>query len=254
MRISLLLIIVLLFSCAKNTIASRVPESSINREGEIIKNETTPIRQMDKLHQRLEDYTVALVALTKENGEKIVTPYCTGVWVGADEILSAGHCVKDEAAKPWETPVGKGVYYVIKSELDNDMGVAYHGGKVISFSEKPDLVLIKIEGKRVSHLVAGLASELPAIGEVVYGVGHPDTLAWTFVTGEVSAYRKNVFGNIIQVDMTIWSGNSGGGLFDREGKLIGICGWKTGIPGMGYYIQIDEIKKFIFEGRLANSK
>jgi S1-C subfamily serine protease len=207
---------------------------------------STPIREMDLIHQKIQDYTVALVNIQKDIKETSVTSYCTGVWVGADEILTAAHCVNDEDKKPWTSPVGELVTYVIKKEIDTSETTTYHNSKVIAFDNNVDLALIQAEVIIPNHMVALLPTELPAIGERVYQVGHPHKLYWSFSSGEVSAYRHSgEIGDVIQANISVWYGNSGGGLFDRDGNLIGICSRKLDIPSMGYYVHLDSIKRFL---------
>jgi S1-C subfamily serine protease len=207
---------------------------------------STPIREMDLVHQKIQDYTVALVNIQKDIKETSATSYCTGVWVGVDEILTAAHCVNDEEKKPWKGPVGDPVTYVIKKDIDISENAIYHDSRVIAFDNSVDLALIQAEGVIPTHLVTLLPTELPAIGEIVYQVGHPHKLYWSFSSGEVSAYRHSgEIGDVIQANISIWYGNSGGGLFDRDGKLIGICSRKLEIPSMGYYVHLDSIKRFL---------
>jgi hypothetical protein len=68
------------------------------------------------------------------------------------------------------------------------------------------------------------------VGQPVYAVGAPRGLELTLSSGIVSSLRRNLLGNdfpddqlpIIQTDAAISGGSSGGGLFDGEGRLIGI--------------------------------
>jgi serine protease Do len=54
--------------------------------------------------------------------------------------------------------------------------------------------------------------------------------------------------NLTQVDAAVNPGNSGGGLFDSQGRLIGIVNAKnTGIDveGMGFAIPIDTVREVL---------
>lgn len=248
----LILLIVLLFGCGVRpiTIVPEVPKPVAVYNPV---QDKTPIRGMDLLHEGMRDSTVSLIKVMVEKGEKSAESYCGGVWVGYDEILTAAHCVKDDK-NPIDLPIGREVKYIISRELDPDGWMTFHHGKVISYDEAYDLVLIQATGKIPYHLVTLLAEELPAIGETVYSVGHPAKLYWSFVQGEISAYRKvSDLGNTIQVNITIWYGHSGGGLFDHDGRLIGICAQKHEIPAMSYFVHLDHIKSFLWEARLRRS-
>jgi hypothetical protein len=210
----------------------------------------TPIREADLLHRRIKDYTVALIKVEIEKGEKTSYPYCTGVWVGVDEILTASHCVIDEN-KPLPIPLGREVTYSVSSDMDGEY-LNYHRGKVVYVDESTDLILIQVNlDKMPIHPFVRLAMELPAIGEDVYGLGHPDKLYWLFVSGEVSTYRRSSeIGDVLVANISIWYGDSGGGLFDRYGDLIGICSRIIEVPSMSYYTHLDSIKKFMEEAHM----
>jgi len=87
---------------------------------------------------------------------------------------------------------------------------------------------------------------MPALGEHVYSVGHPKGMYWTFAEGTVSAYRENtVIGEAVQVNATVWYGNSGGGVFDSSGNLVGICSRLTRVPMMNYFVHLDSVKRML---------
>ena len=206
---------------------------------EVVKS---PTRATDEVYEGSKLATVALVA---RNSDEEVVPYCTGVWISVDEIVTAAHCVAlDEMGII--SPVGEYIHYIIEKEVRGIFKepAAIHLSKVILFDSKRDVAVLRAVMAGVPvHGVAELGKELPGIGERVYMVGHPRGLYWTFSNGVVSAYRVDEeMGPMIQVNGTVWYGNSGGGLFDREGKLIGIASQLTGVPNMAYFVHLDSIK------------
>src|SRR5688572_11890741 len=68
------------------------------------------------------------------------------------------------------------------------------------------------------------------LGDYVYAVGHPGGVEFTVTWGRVSVPERTVPSAMVagqraivtQVDITTWGGNSGGGLFDDEGRLVGL--------------------------------
>jgi S1-C subfamily serine protease len=205
-------------------------------------------RDPDLLHKHIGASTVALVLLDDEGGSK---PYCTGVWINNSEIVTAGHCVAhdEEDANAGESPVGDKLYYVVQPEVSEIRGelAAFHVANVEAFDEEHDLALIKaIRGGIPEHEYASLPGSMPALGERVFIVGHPRGLYWSFAEGTVSAYRaESDFGRAVQVNGTIFFGNSGGGLFDRGGNLVGICSELTHVPQMSLFVHLDSIKRLI---------
>jgi len=66
------------------------------------------------------------------------------------------------------------------------------------------------------------ASPSPAVGERVYAIGTPEGLELTLSEGIISGLREFENGHAIQTSAAISPGSSGGGLFDAQGRLVGI--------------------------------
>jgi len=62
----------------------------------------------------------------------------------------------------------------------------------------------------------------PAVGQPVYIISAPQGLSLTFTAGIISALRPVLGSFLIQTDAAVSPGSSGGGLFDRMGRLIGM--------------------------------
>ena len=134
-----------------------------------------------------------------------------------------------------------------------------YDAKLVGTDAGTDLAVIKITPKEEEPLTAakhGVSANLVA-GEYVVAIGNPlGTLGGTVSHGIISATErqvpfKNSDGstttmNLIQTDAAINSGNSGGGLFNLKGELIGIVNAKyasTGVEGLGFAIPIDSAYK-----------
>lgn len=209
----------------------------------------TPIKEMDSLHQNIRDYTVAFIKPDKSGN---IFPYCTGVWISSYEILTAGHCIHDKDKDKDKSPLDRPVQYTTAKEIPADTinfnNITKYPGIVTFFSQNDDLAIIQTYQGTPTHLIAALANELPAIGEEVYGVGNPDGLFWIYVKGTISSYHMTEsLGKAIQANISIYFGNSGGGLFDSSGKLIGICSKLLEITNSSYYVHLDTIKSFIWK-------
>ena len=61
-----------------------------------------------------------------------------------------------------------------------------------------------------------------SVGERVYAIGSPQGFDLTLSEGLISGLRRRGGTNVIQTTAPISRGSSGGGLFDSEGRLIGI--------------------------------
>lgn len=87
--------------------------------------------------------------------------------------------------------------------------------------ERRDLALLGVSG--LSAPVPALASgERAAIGQTVYAIGSPRGLELSLSQGIVSALRRTDEGVLIQTTAPISPGSSGGGLFDAQGRLLGL--------------------------------
>ncbi len=169
--------------------------------------------------------------------------YCSGVWVGEKEIMTAGHCVED----------GEGVWYVMEGDIkgvDEEPGVI-RGGRVVEWDGEKDLAVIRVD-KSVGHMVAEIGNGVE-VGERMGIIGHVRGLWWTYMEGMVSGVRKNMPSErmpegisgveLVQVQAPVWYGNSGGGLFNGDGEVVGICSHMSGVPGEAMFIGWKEMRR-----------
>lgn len=121
-----------------------------------------------------------------------------------------------------------------------------------------DLAVLKVseQADQLVPVSIGSSTELP-VGSTVVAIGNPggEILANTVTQGIISALGRSSVSsdnttrnvNYIQHDAAISSGNSGGGLFDYQGNLIGINTLKYGgsyyssgsYEGLGFAIPIE---------------
>ncbi len=96
------------------------------------------------------------------------------------------------------------------------------------------------------------ASLVPHIGENVFAVGNPHGLGWTHSAGQVSQVRQQRRGaysfRLLQTTAALNPGNSGGGLYDDQGRLIGIntlTGDKRFAEGLGFSIALPTLLELL---------
>lgn len=100
-------------------------------------------------------------------------------------------------------------------------------GTIIARDEAHDLVRILPDAVPTDLSVATLAYRTPQLGETLHCIGHPSGLGWTYSRGYVSfnKKRKVTFDNgtysLIPVNIDVYGGSSGGGLFNERGRLVG---------------------------------
>ena len=118
---------------------------------------------------------------------------------------------------------------------------------VVGQDPTSDIAVLKINATGLTPAVIGDSDAL-AVGEVAVAVGNPlGTLSNTVTDGIVSALNRQVTVQnndmtLIQTDASISPGNSGGGLFNGNGELIGIVNAKSSYSeaeGIGFAIPIN---------------
>ncbi len=119
--------------------------------------------------------------------------------------------------------------------------------EVIGEDAESDIAVIKINATGLTPAVLGDSDTL-AVGEEVVAVGNPlGELGGTVTNGIVSALNRNIYVGdyemtLIQTNASVSPGNSGGGLFNMAGELIGIVNAKSSdsdAEGLGFAIPVN---------------
>jgi len=128
-----------------------------------------------------------------------------------------------------------------------------HEAKLIGSDSRTDLAVLKIETTGLVPATLG-DSDMLTVGEDVIAIGNPlGELRGTATSGIVSALSREVTVgsmdmSLIQTDAAISPGNSGGGLFNASGSLIGIVNAKasgSNSEGLGFAIPVSDVKTII---------
>ena len=135
-------------------------------------------------------------------------------------------------------------------------------GEVVGADPKSDLAVIKIinPNNRVFKFAELGDSSAMKVGNIVIAIGAPFGLEQSVTAGIISATNRSqlggklrdiVYKDFFQTDATINMGNSGGPLFNLDGKVIGInsaiSSASGGSDGVGFSIPIDMAKEIIGE-------
>ena len=118
-----------------------------------------------------------------------------------------------------------------------------------------DIAVVKVDATGLTPATVGNSDNLK-VGESVMAVGNPlGELGGTVTSGIVSALNRSVSiqssgsvntMSLIQMDASVSPGNSGGGLFNMNGELIGIVNAKSSssdAEGLGFAIPINDAIK-----------
>ena len=130
--------------------------------------------------------------------------------------------------------------------------------EIVGFEDSNDLAVLKVEGENLPYATIGSSSQLQ-VGDQVVAIGNVlSTFASSLTVGYVSGVDRVVDTdgdamNMIQTDVAINSGNSGGPLFNMKGEVVGITTAKfsgqsssgVSIEGIGFAIPMDDVTGMI---------
>ena len=126
--------------------------------------------------------------------------------------------------------------------------------QLVGGDDEEDIAVLMLKGSNYKLATLREITEESTIklGETVFAIGNPlGKLGGSVTKGIISCLNReisidNKVMNLMQTDVAINSGNSGGGLFDINGRLIGIVNAKvsaTGVEGIAFAISIDNASK-----------
>jgi S1-C subfamily serine protease len=131
--------------------------------------------------------------------------------------------------------------------------------RVLTSDPAADLALLQLEKLPANAHVAELGdSDLVQVGDSVFIVGAPLGLDYTLTAGYVSARREpgsEAEGQLaveqFQTDAAVNPGNSGGPMFDMQGRVIGIVSYILsqggGFEGLGFVITSNKAKELLLD-------
>ena len=117
--------------------------------------------------------------------------------------------------------------------------------KIIGSDKRSDVAVVKIEGSNLPRLTFGDSNKL-RVGEWVIAIGSPFGLENTVTAGIISAKARDTgdYLPLIQTDVAVNPGNSGGPLINLRGEVIGINSQiysrSGGYMGISFAVPIDE--------------
>ena len=184
----------------------------------------------------------------------------SGVVIAPGYVLTNYHVV--EEATRLEVSVGEDIFEAVLLAQDDNL----------------DLAVLSVKNMKVQPVVLG-DSDVLNVGDWAICIGHPLSFTGTTTVGVISGLnrevknsttdrygrRTEIVNSMIQTDAAINSGNSGGGMFNVAGELVGIPSMKftssfyssTTVEGIGMAIPINVAKPLIaqaLEGKTVPSE
>lgn len=155
--------------------------------------------------------------------------------------------------------------HVVADASEGSIVVQLYSGEeypaaIVGTDSMNDVALLKIEAEGLQTVTIGDSDQIE-VGETVEAIGNPlGELTFTMTAGYISALDREITPdrtpiNMLQTDVAINAGNSGGPLFNMAGNVIGITSAKisgiTGsgasIEGVGFAIPINEALRVVYD-------
>lgn len=192
-----------------------------------------------------------IVSIDKEAGDAYVVTNCHVIY-------------NDTAVKP----IAENVYLFLYG-MDAEYDVANCGitAEVIGASQSYDIALLKVKDSSILRDSSAQAATFTQaddvyMGETVYAIGNPQGYGMSATQGIISKeselisinlsssdYNQNIKQyRVIRTDAAINSGNSGGGLFEKSGKLVGIVNSKSameGVDNLGFALPASNVRRLV---------
>ena len=187
---------------------------------------------VQKVYSSVVEITTSSVNTSMFMPQQVLSGAGSGVIITTDGYIVTNHHVVDGAS-------------AIEVGLAN--GKTYDA-KLVASDAKTDMAVIKIEATGLNAATFGDSSQL-VVGQTVLAIGNPlGSLGGTVTEGIISALDREITiekesMTLMQISAAVNPGNSGGGLFDEQGNLIGIVNAKVStdssgdpIEGLGFAI------------------
>lgn len=134
----------------------------------------------------------------------------------------------------------------------------YQSATFVKVDYELDLAILKINDESIKYNPIEFSGSDSDFGDIVYAIGNTSNYGIGISQGIISVPEVNVKYDdisrlVIQADINIASGNSGGALLNKKGKLIGITTFRTKDLlgnvnyGFTYSIPLKVVKEFIKE-------
>lgn len=182
---------------------------------------------------------VEITELKKEDdGTYTEAGYASGVIISEDGYIVTNQHVTDGVDALKVMLYDGTVYYAYADQ-----------NGIIGEDSITDVALIKITPETaLPHATLGDSSGLK-YAQQIYAVGNPLGIGTSVTIGYISCPEREVITSgtkhtLIQMDAAVSPGNSGGGLFDAYGNLIGVVNSKSsgdGVEGIGYAIPVNTV-------------
>lgn len=220
------------------TNSSSGTSTNVTGTGYKLQNATKSKLSVQEINTKVKD---SVVEITTESSQQ-------GGWIGeyVTEGAGSGVIIKSNGYIMTNNHVIDGA-----SNIKVTVGKKNYSAKVVGTDEDNDVAVLKINAKNLSAVTYGNSSQL-SVGDMAVVIGNPlGTLGGSVSAGVISATNRNVTINnqsmtLIQTDASVNPGNSGGGMFNDSGQLVGLVVAKSSgedVEGLGFAIPVNVAAK-----------
>ena len=160
---------------------------------------------------------------------------------------------------------GLDVPYIVAGQVvDNATApTGFQHTSAVFIDHQADLALLKTVGFVPPHLSAQAAAHFPLVGADVTSIGTVRGNYFTFRKETVAAYRhsekndgmKDIDGPFLQLSgAKISHGDSGSGIFNTQGQLVGLVSFVDAEADATYCIHLETIRRVMIGQRLLQGK
>ena len=211
MRVAILLLTVFLTTAANANDFVALVEKTL--PGTCVVNAVTETTVIDSKRNYIEEYKNLPKKQKFSQEEKGASGTCFVVKYNNKNYIITNHHVIDNTGK---------LYIRFYKEIKR------YPAKIVASDKRVDIAVLELlDQEKLANLKSlnwGSSENLKK-GEAVWAIGHPLGFEYTVTTGVVSNESRRSYGafqELIQTDVAINQGNSGGPLLDMDGKVVGV--------------------------------
>lgn len=218
-------------------------------ESKINDSTNSTLLNAEELYEKVKDTVVLVYNYQRQTGYAEPVKYGSGsgvVFTSDGYVITNAHVVE-----------GADKMTVVAPDYNNPENTKEYEATVIGSDTYSDLAVLKISRDDPFEYATLGDSDMVRVGQDICVLGNPKQLLNSLTKGIVSGLGRASASNsaygtsTIQIDAAINSGNSGGGLFDMYGNVVGIIDYKlvsntqASIDNIGFAITINEAKPVI---------
>lgn len=218
-------------------------------ENKINDKTNSTLLNAEELYEKVKDTVVVVYNYQRASGYTEPVKYGSGsgvVFTSDGYIITNAHVVE-----------GATKLTVLAPDYSDSENTNEYEATLIGKDTYSDLAVLKVERDEPFEYAKLGDSDTVRVGQDICVLGNPKSLMNSLTKGIVSGLgRASIYNSAygtstIQIDAAINSGNSGGGLFDMYGNVIGIIDYKlisnttTTIENIGFAITINDAKPII---------